>query len=177
MSKGLVFIHQAPSALLAHIEWTISGVCGAPITISWQVLPAPKHGHRALVLWEGPVGSGAVLATSFMNLKQLSFEVIQQDSLDDSGYRWSYTPTLGMFSSTTDQAGNILVSENQLRFIVDSCGSNGLKLQAELRKVLGQAFDDELESYRELFDGSESNNSVVTAEAERVSYSQNVRPL
>jgi hypothetical protein len=177
MSKGLVFIHQAPSSLLTHIEWTISGVCEAPITISWQVLPTPKQGFRALAHWEGPDGSGAVLATSFMNLKQISFEVIQQDSLDVSGYRWSYTPTLGMFSSATDEAGNILVSENQLRHIVDSCGSNGLKLQAELRKVLGQAFDDELESYRELFDGSESNNSVVTAEAERVSYSQNVRPL
>jgi hypothetical protein len=177
MSKGLVFIHQAPSALLAHIEWTISGVCQAPTIISWQVLPAPKQGYRALVHWEGPVGSGTVLATSFMNLKQLCFEVIEQDSPDVAGYRWSYTPTLGMFSSATDEAGNILVSENQLRFIIDSCGSNGLKLQAELRKVLGQAFDDELESYRELFDGSESNNSVVTAEAERVSYSQNVRPL
>jgi hypothetical protein len=134
-------------------------------------------GYRALALWDASEGAGAVLATSFMNLKQLSFEVIQQDSLDVAGYRWSYTPNLGMFSSATDEAGNILVSENQLRFIVDSCGSNGLKLQAEIRKALGQAFDDELESYRELFDGSESNNSVVTAEAERVSYSQNVRPL
>ena len=177
MSKGLVFIHQAPSSLLAHIEWTISGVCQAPITNSWQALPAPDKGYRSLAQWEGPEGSGAVLATAFMNLKQLCFEVIEQDSPDVAGYRWSYTPTLGMFSSATDEAGNILVSENQLRFIVDSCGSNGLKLQAELRKVLGQAFDDELESYRELFDGSESNNSVVTAEAERVSYSQNVRPL
>jgi hypothetical protein len=177
MSKGLVFIHQAPSALLAHIEWTISGVCGAPITVSWHGLPDPMKGYRALALWDAPAGAGAVLATSFMNLKQLCFEVIQQDSPDVAGYRWSYTPSLGMFSSATDEAGNILVSENQLRFIVDSCGSNGLKLQAELRKVLGQAFDDELESYRELFDGSESNNSVVTSEAERVSYSQNVRPL
>jgi hypothetical protein len=177
MSKGLVFIHQAPSALLAHIEWTISGVCGAPIIISWHALPAPGKGFRALALWEAPAGAGAVLATSFMNLKQISFEVIQQDSPDIAGYRWSYTPTLGMFSSATDEAGNILVSENQLRHIVDSCGSNGLKLQAELRKVLGQAFDDELESYRELFDGAESNNSVVTSETERVSYGQNVRPL
>jgi hypothetical protein len=177
MSKGLVFIHQAPVALLSHIEWTISGVCEAPITISWHALSEPKQGYRALVHWEGPEGSGAVLATSFMNLKQLAFEVIEQDSPETPGYRWSYTPALGMFSSATDEAGNILVSENQLRFIVDGCGSNGLKLQAELRKVLGQAFDDELESYRELFDGSESNNSVVTAEAERVSYGQNVRPL
>jgi hypothetical protein len=177
MSKGLVFIHQAPSALLAHIEWTISGVCSAPITISWQALPTPMNGYRSLVSWEGPEGSGAVLATSFMNLKQISFEVIHQDSIDVSGYRWSYTPTLGMFSSATDEAGNVLVNENQLRFIVDSCGSNGLKLQAELRKVLGQAFDDELESYRELFNGSESNNSIVTPEAERVGNSQNFRPL
>jgi len=177
MSKGLVFIHQAPSALLTHIEWTISGVCGAPITISWQVLPEAAKGYRALAHWEGPEGSGAVLATSFMNLKQLTFEIIQQDSPEVSGYRWSYTPTLGMFSSATDEAGNILASENQLRFIVDNCGSNGLKLQAELRKVLGQAFDDELESYRELFDGSESNNSVVTAEPERIGYSKNVRPV
>jgi hypothetical protein len=177
MSKGLVFIHQAPIALLAHIEWTISGVCGAPTTISWHALPDPMMGYRALVQWEAPAGAGSVLATSFMNLKQLSFEVIQQDSPDVAGYRWSYTTTLGMFSSSTDEAGNILVSENQLRHIVDSCGSNGLKLQAELRKVLGQAFDDELESYRELFDGSESNNSVMTAESERVSYSQIVRPL
>ena len=118
------------------------------------------NGYRSLVSWEGPQGSGAVLATSFMNLKQLIFEVTQQDSLDISGYRWCYTPTLGMFSSATDEAGNILVSENQLRYIVDSCGSNGLKLQAELRKVLGQAFDDELESYRELSDGSESTVST-----------------
>jgi hypothetical protein len=177
MSKGLVFIHQAPSALLSHIEWTISGVCGAPITISWQVLPAANHGYQSVVNWEAPAGSGAVLASSFMNLKQLTFEVIEQDSRDSAGYRWSYTPTLGMFSSATDEAGNILVNENQLRFIVDSCGSNGLKLQAELRKVLGQAFDDELESYRELFNGSESNNSVVTPEAERVGNSKNVRPL
>jgi len=177
MSKGLVFIHQAPVSLLAHIEWTVSGVCGAPITISWQELPSPNQGYRALAQWEGPEGSGAVLATAFMNLKQITFEVIQQDFLDVSGYRWSYTPTLGMFSTATDEAGNTLVNENQLRFIVDSCGSNGLKLQAELRKVLGQSFDDELESYRELFDGSESNNSVMTSEAERVGYGKNARPL
>ena len=177
MSKGLVFIHQAPSALLSHVEWTISGISGTPTTIDWLPLPEGIPGFRGFAQWEGPADSGAVLATSFMNLKQLSFEVIQQDSLELSGYRWSYTPTLGMFSSATDEAGNILVSENQLRFIIDSCGSNGLKLQAELRRILGQTHDDALESYRELFDGAESNNSVVSTEAKRVSYGQNVRPL
>ena len=177
MSQGLVFIHHAPRALLTHVEWTISGVCNSPISINWHGLPSPLQGFRGLANWEGPDGSGAVFAASFMNLKQLSFEVIQQDSLDSSGHRWSFTPKLGMFSAATDAAGNLLVGENQLRAIIDSCGSNGLKLQAELRKVLGQAHDDELESYRELFDGAESNNSVVASEAERVGYGQNVRPL
>ena len=177
MSKGLVFIHQAPTALLSHVEWTISGVCSTPVTMNWQSLPAPLQGSRAIANWHGLDDSGAVLAESFMNLKQISFEVIQQDSDASTGFRWSYTPKLGMFAVATDAAGNTLVNENQLRSIVESCGSNGLKLQAEIRKVLGQAFDDELEPFRELFDGSESNNSIVTAEAERISYGQNVRPF
>lgn len=161
MSKGLVFIHQSPSSLLAHIEWTISGVCGAPKVIGWQALPEPMRGYRGIAPWEGPDGTGADLATAFMNLKQLSFEVIEQDSIDSQGYRWCFTPTLGMFSSATDEAGNILVSENQLRSIIDNCGSNGLKLQAELRKVLGQAFDDELESFRELLEISTVSGALA----------------
>lgn len=174
MSRGLVFIHQAPRALLTHVEWTISGICGNPVPMNWHNLPDPLQGFRSVANWEGPGDSGAILATSFMSLKQISFEVIQQDSLDSAGYRWSFTPTLGMFSSAIDEAGNILVGENRLRSLVDECGSNGLKLQAELRRVLGQAFDDELERFRELFDGSESNNSIVSSEAERISYGQNI---
>jgi hypothetical protein len=177
MSRGLVFIHQAPSALLAHVEWTISGICGRPVTITWQSLPSPMKGFRGITNWQGASDSGSVLASAFMNLKHLSFEVIQDSTDQNSGYRWSYTPTLGVFSCATDEIGNILVNENQLRSIVDDCGSNGLKLQAELRRVLGQAFDDELESYRELFDRPESNNGVVTSEAKGVSYRQDVRPL
>ena len=177
MSRGLVFIHQAPSALLAHVEWTLSGICGSPSSVSWQSLPSPMQGFRAVSNWDGPSESGPILASALMNLKQLAFEVIQECTDLESGHRWSFTPALGLFSCATDEIGNILVSENQLRSIVDSCGSNGLKLQAELRKVLGQAFDDELEPYRELFDRSESNNSVVTSETERIGYRQDVRPL
>jgi hypothetical protein len=177
MSRGLVFVHQAPSALLAHVEWTLSGVCGRPANITWHSLPEPLPGFRGVSSWDGASESGSVLASAFMNLKQLSFEVIQDSTDQESGYRWSFTPTLGVFSCATDEIGNVLVNENQLRSIVDSCGSNGLKLQAELRKVLGQAFDDELESYRELFDGPESHNSVVTSEAKGISNRQDVRPF
>jgi hypothetical protein len=118
MSRGLVFIHQAPSTLLAHVEWTLSGICGRPAAITWHSLPAPLQGFRGVSNWNGASESGSVLASAFMNLKQLSFEVIQDSTAQESGYRWSFTPTLGVFSCATDEIGNVLVNENQLLIAV-----------------------------------------------------------
>jgi len=177
MSNGLVFIHHAPKALLSHIEWTVAGVSGNPVQIKWSALKEASLGFRGSCEYFGNVEAGATLASAFMNLKQLSFEIIQYPSHPESGFRWSFTPRLGMFACATDSAGNLLIGENQLRLAMETAGSNALKLQAELRKLLGQAFDDELEVFRELVDGAESDNGVVTAEAERVTYGQNIRPL
>jgi hypothetical protein len=177
MSHGLVFIHQAPSALLTHIEWTIAGVSGNPANLDWQKHTHAESGFRAESEWSGASDAGSILASSFMNLKQITFEVIQYPDESGSGFRWSFTPSLGMYSSATDSAGNLVISENQIRAAMEAAGANALKLQAELRKLLGQAFDDELESFRELVGGPESNNGVVSTEAERIGYGQNIRPL
>ena len=175
MSEGLVLIHRAPSALLTHVEWTISGITGNPTKINWIKDESPDSVFRGSVALDCGLNDGATLASAFMNLKQLSFEVIHQSAL--AGARWSFTPSLGMFHCATDEAGNLVVGENQLRASIEKAGSNILKLQAELRKLLGQAWDDELEPYRELIGGAESNHGIVSAEAERVSYGQNIRPL
>ena len=175
MSEGLVLIHRAPSSLLTHVEWTISGISGNPSKINWIKDESSDSIFRGSVVVDFGLKDGATLASAFMNLKQLSFEVIHQCVL--SGARWSFTPSLGMFHCATDQAGNLVVGENQLRASIEKAGSNILKLQAELRKLLGQAWDDELEPYRELIGGAESNHGIVSAEAERVSYGQNIRPL
>jgi len=175
MSDGLVLIHCAPSSLLTHVEWTLSGISGNPIKLNWVADDSKPTMFRSSVSIACSSEEAATLASAFMNLKQLSFEVIHQQS--HGGSRWSFTPTLGMFSCSTDEAGNLVVNENQIRHSMEKAGSNALKLQAELRKLLGQAWDDELENYRELIGGAESNHGVVAAEAERVSYSQNIRPL
>ena len=175
MSEGLVLMHRAPSALLTHVEWTISGITGNPTKINWIKEDSSDSSFRGSVAIDCSLNDCATLASAFMNLKQLSFEVIHQSA--HSGARWSFTPNLGMFHCTTDEAGNLVVGENQIRTSVEKAGSNILKLQAELRKLLGQAWDDELEPYRELIGGAESNYGVVSAEAERVSYSKNIRPL
>ena len=175
MSEGLVLIHRAPSSLLTHVEWTISGISGNPSKINWIKGESSDSIFRGSVLVDFDLKDGATLASAFMNLKQLSFEVIHQSAL--SGARWSFTPSLGMFHCATDEAGNLVVGENQLRASIEKAGSNILKLHAELRKLLGQGWDDELEPYRELIGGAESNHGIVSAEAERVSYGQNTRPL
>ncbi len=175
MSEGLVLVHRAPSSLLTHVEWTISGITGNPTKINWSKDDSINSGFRGSVVIDCSLNDCATLASAFMNLKQLSFEVIHQSEL--SGARWSFTPSLGMFHCASDEAGNLVVGENQLRASIEKAGSNILKLQAELRKLLGQAWDDELEPYRELIGGAESNHGIVSAEAERVSYGQNIRPL
>jgi hypothetical protein len=175
MSEGLVLIHCAPSSLLTHLEWTISGISGNPTKLSWMADESKPTMFRSSTSLKCSSEEAATLASAFMNLKQLCFEVVHQHA--HGGTRWSFTPALGIYSCATDEAGNLVVNENQIRNSMEKAGSNTLKLQAELRRLLGQAWDDELESYRELIGGTEGNHGVVTAEAERVSYSQNIRPL
>jgi hypothetical protein len=177
MSVGVVFLHLVPSTLLSHVEWTLSGITGDPTRIQWVQNDSRIPSFRGVSSFLGPEGSAAIVASAFMNLKQLCFEVIQQPSADAAGARWCFTPGLGMFHCATDEAGNLVVNENQLRLAVERAGSNALKLQAEIRKLLGQAWDDELEPFRELVGGTESNHGVVSAEAERVGYGQNIRPV
>ena len=137
MSEGLVLMHRAPSALLTHVEWTISGITGNPTKINWIKEDSSDSSFRGSVAIDCSLNDCATLASAFMNLKQLSFEVIHQSA--HSGARWSFTPNLGMFHCTTDEAGNLVVGENQIRTSVEKAGSNILKLQAELRKLLGSA--------------------------------------
>lgn len=177
MSEGLVFLHLAPSALLTHVEWTISGISGNPTKINWVQNDSSTPSFRGMCSFSAPADSAETLASAFMNLKQLTFEIIRHPGPDCSGARWSFTPGLGMFHCQTDEVGNLVVNENQLRVAMERAGSNALKLQAEIRRLLGQAWDDELEPFRELVGGAEGNHGVVSAEAERVTYGQNIRPL
>lgn len=177
MSEGLVFLHLAPSALLSHVEWTISGISGNPTKINWVQNDSPLPTSRGVCTFSGPANSAETLASAFMNLKQLSFEILQHPGISAAGARWSFTPSLGIFHCATDGVGNLVVNENQLRIAMERAGSNAMKLQSEIRKLLGQAWDDELEPFRELVGGAEGDHGVVSAEAERVTYGQNIRPL
>jgi hypothetical protein len=68
--------------------------------------------------------------------------------------RYCCTPSLGLFSATTSANGDILVPENKLRAAM-SMGANGTaNLEKELDRLLGTAWDNELETFRRAGDGA-----------------------
>ena len=139
-TQGMVFIHSAPRALLSHLEWTMGRIIGGPISPHW--LPIGATQFRTEFHWQGDAQTGADLTAELMGWKSLRFEVTQDN------YRWSFTPTLGLFQANTDDAGNILVNEFRMNAALESAGSNAFELQRQMRILIGQPWDDELEIFR-----------------------------
>ena len=177
MAQGELFVYSAPAALCSHIQWTLEGVSSSNQDLNWQPHPDALGVFFASASWLGSSDSGSTLASALMNLKQLRFEVIQYPEPQSFGERWSFTEQLGMFHGSTDNFGNIIVSENQLRQAMERAGANALRIQAEIRRILGQLWDDELEPFRELVGGTEGNDGVMSTKAERVTDGQKARPF
>ena len=57
-------------------------------------------------------------------------------------------PGLGLFRAATNQAGEILITEERIRQAMDSSAGNHRELTRLLRLALGQAWDDVLEPFR-----------------------------
>jgi len=60
-----------------------------------------------------------------------------------------HTPSLGIFHMRIDSAGNGLLTEDAVRTLLVASGGDAAILQHELRLALGEAWDEELEPYRE----------------------------
>jgi len=57
-------------------------------------------------------------------------------------------PGLGLFRAETNQAGEILITEERIRQAMDGSAGNHRELTRLLRLALGQAWDDVLEPFR-----------------------------
>lgn len=147
-AQGLVTIHSAPRALLAHIEWTIGRTMGQPVTLDWKPRKAAPGLYRAESEWFADVELGAALASDLRGWASIHFEVTQQSSDLTEGYRWAYTPSLGIYCAQTDRFGNVLLNEQRLEVIMQNAGSNGIELQRQLRDALGGQWDAELDPMR-----------------------------
>jgi hypothetical protein len=97
---------------------------------------------------------GGAITSALAGWNRLRFEVTEESSPGSDAVRYSYTPNLGIFSATTSANGDILVPENKLRAVL-ALGANGTSvLEKEIERLLGAAWDNELEPFRRAGDGA-----------------------
>lgn len=163
--RGVLQIHSAPPALSPHVEWAVAGIFGVPVKFHWIDQPAAPGSIRTEFDWEGRPGLSGELASALASWKLLRFEISEDASPGCDAVRYSYTPSLGIFSASVGANGDIMVSENRLRAAVTVAAASsrsefreiansgrglerGGSLEAELALLLGEAWDAELEPFR-----------------------------
>lgn len=154
MSRGVLYVHSATSALCPHVEWALSGVLETRVTLPWTPQPAIQGAHRAELAWSGAAGTAARIASSLRGWDHLRFEVTEEPSPSVEGARFSYTPRLGIFHACIGVHGDLMLSENRLRAAMAHAEDSGSDLLAELDQLLGREWDAELEPFRHAGDGA-----------------------
>lgn len=153
-TRGVLYVHSAPSALCPHIEWAVGGVLGAPTKLMWTAQVAERNSYRAELSWTGSTGSGAKLASALKGWQRIRFEVTEEPTSSTEGARWSYTPRLGVFHATTGVHGDILVNEERLKSALANDALGRTPLAQAVADLLGTPWDDELETFRYAGDGA-----------------------
>ena len=153
-TRGVLYVHSAPSALCPHVEWAIAGVLGVRVSLEWTRQPAAPSMWRAELSWQDEPGTASRLASGLRGWHHLRFEVTEDPSTGCEGERYSYTPELGLFHAMTGVHGDIVIPEDRLRAAIARADESGIGLQEELHKLLGRPWDDELEPFRYAGDGA-----------------------
>jgi hypothetical protein len=153
-SSGVVFIHSTPAALCPHIGWALESVLGQPVTLEWARQPRGTKLLRTEVSWEGEAGSGGQMASALRGWDNLRYEVTEEPSPGNDGSRWSHTPTLGIHHSWTSADGGAVINEDRLRAAIAASKGDPAVLTQELDRLLGRAWDDELEPFRQAGEGA-----------------------
>jgi len=153
-TRGVLFVHSAPSALCPHVEWAVGGVFGAPARLDWIPQPAERSCYRTEYSWAGPTGTAGRLVTALRGWQRLRFEVTEDGTATSESERYSYTPTLGLFHALTGLHGDILVPEDRLKHAMAAAALGGRDLAEQLHQLLGTAWDQELEPFRHAGEGA-----------------------
>ncbi len=153
-TRGVVYIHSAPSALCPHIEWAIGGVLHAAPNLQWTEQSAQSGSYRAEFSYVGDAGTAAAITSALRGWEHLRFEVTEEPTPSTEGARYCYTPHLGVFHAVTGLHGDIMIPEDRLKAAVVKTALGETTLELEIDRLLGRAWDDELETFRCAGDGA-----------------------
>lgn len=148
-TSGLVILHSVAPSLTKQVQWTISRTLGHEVFLDWSSQPGIVGTYRSEFMWQGEPGTGARLTSALAGWGSIYFEVTQDPALEQSGSRWCFTPALGISHRMMDEFGNTLVGEDQIRNAIAKTGLNGIGLQQELKNLLAESWDSELEALRQ----------------------------
>src|SRR5262245_32672010 len=87
----------------------------------------------------------------------LRFEVTEEPGPGSDGERFMYVPGLGVFRAAMSVTGGLMLTEDQIRSVTAGARGSGRSYEAvahALDRLLGTAWDDELEPYRRAGDGA-----------------------
>ncbi|MFD3923394.1 DUF3145 domain-containing protein [Streptomyces sp. NPDC058595] len=153
-TRGVLYVHSAPRAMCPHVEWAVAGVLGLRVQLDWTRQPASPGTWRSEFSWRGEAGTASKLASALRGWQMLRFEVTAEPSATAEGERYSATPELGIFHAVTGMHGDILVPEDRLRAALARSLAGETQLEAEVAKLLGKPWDDELEPFRYAGEGA-----------------------
>lgn len=144
-ARGVLHVHACAPALCPHVSWAVGRVLGVRMHLSWTAQPVAPGSLRTECEWVGQPGTAGRLASALRGWPQLRFEATEEPSSGCDGQRYSATPSLGLFGSPTSANGDVMVGEDRLRSLLAS----GTDPSAGLTRLLGDAWDAELEPYRQ----------------------------
>lgn len=153
-TSGVLFVHSAPAALCAHVEWAVAGALGTPVDLTWAPQPARSGHYRCEYTWSGSVGTASTMVSALRGWEHLLFEVTEDATYLSEGARFSSTPELGVFHAVTGLHGDIMIPEDRLKAAVVKAAITGVPLEAEIDKLLGRAWDEALEPFRYAGEGA-----------------------
>ena len=147
-ARGVIQVHSCPPALAQHVAWTLSSALSVPVRPLWSDQPAESGLVRTEIEWTGEPGSAARIASAMLGWSDLRFEITEDTATGRDGVRYVHTPSLGIFYTLIDAAGNAMVNEDRVHYAIGIADGDISELERELRLALGTAWDDELEPYR-----------------------------
>ncbi|CAN5180994.1 DUF3145 domain-containing protein [soil metagenome] len=154
VTRGVLYVHSAPSALCPHIEWAVAGVFGSPVDADWVPQSAEPGAYRCEISWQAEIGSAAKIASALRGWDRMRYEVTEEPTPQSEGGRYSYTPELGIFHAPTGLHGDLMIPEERLKSLMVSAARGETTLELGLDKILGRPWDDELEPFRHAGDGA-----------------------
>lgn len=138
MQRGVLTIHSCPMALIRHVEWSIESLLGR-VQIDWRTQPLAAGTERTTIEWRSAKDISAELASALKSWHYLRFEI----SYGSQFFR--HTPDLGMHRTAIDEIGNILITENQIKFALAKSDD---QMRESLDVALGTEWEVELERFR-----------------------------